>query len=155
MSSSARSSESSTMRQVAPKSSQRSRSARVSEVSAMRATTAVMSGRHGLVGCAQPRVARRVLAGVVGVQVDEAALDLPVADLEHVAPPARAPVGDAGAPGPVLVLAVAGALAHDGVRAREDPVEVGVVVADRLRVAPTSPNIRPISSRPLAIPHLG
>src|ERR1700760_4339705 len=74
----------------------------------------------------QPWVARGVLAGVVGVEVDEAALDLPVADLEDVAPATRAPFRHAGAPRAVLVLAVAGALAHHGVGPGEDPVEVCV-----------------------------
>src|SRR5205807_922161 len=80
----------------------------------------------------EPRIARRVLAGVVGIEVDEAAVDLPVADLEHVTPPPCAPLGHPGTPRPVAMLAVAGPLAHDHVAAREDPVEVRVVVTDRL-----------------------
>src|SRR6266516_6263914 len=80
----------------------------------------------------EPGVAGGVVAGVVGVEVDEAALDLPVADLEDVAPATRSPFGGAGAPGAVGVLAVAGALAGEGVAAGEDPVEVRVVVGDRL-----------------------
>ena len=71
-----------------------------------------------------PGIAGGVLAGVVGVEIDEAALDLPVADLEHVAPAAGAPFRHAGAPRPVLVLAMAGAFADDDVAAGEDPVEV-------------------------------
>src|SRR3954453_2914194 len=81
----------------------------------------------------QPRVALRVLAGVVGIEVDEAALDLEVADLEYVAPASRGPVRHAGAPRAVAGLAVARALRDDRVGAGEDPVEVGVVVADRLQ----------------------
>src|SRR3954468_18661857 len=81
----------------------------------------------------QPRVALRVLAGVVGIEVDEAALDLEVADLEYVAPASRGPVRHAGAPRAVAVLAVARALRDDRVGAGEDPVEVGVVMADRLQ----------------------
>src|SRR4029453_16722232 len=84
----------------------------------------------------QPGVAGGVLPRVVGVEIDEHALDQEVADLEHVAPAARAPVGDARAPGAVLVLAVAGALAHQHVRAGEDPVELGVMVLDPLESGP-------------------
>src|SRR6266700_795419 len=53
----------------------------------------------------EPGVAGGVVAGIVGVEVNEAALDLPVADLEDVAPAARAPFGVAGAPGAVGVFA--------------------------------------------------
>src|SRR3954451_9435478 len=81
----------------------------------------------------EPRVTVPVGARVVGVEVDEAALDLEVADLEHVAPAAGAPFGHARAPRPVLVLAVRGPLGHDRVAAGEDPVEVRVVVPDGLQ----------------------
>src|SRR6476646_7474348 len=79
----------------------------------------------------QPRVSLGVLARVIGVEVDEAALNLPVADLEHVAPAPRLPLGQAGPPRPVAVLAVTGPFAHDHVAAREDPVELRIVVTDR------------------------
>src|SRR5580704_2015406 len=78
----------------------------------------------------EPRVPLGVFARVVGVEVDEAALDLPVADLEDVAPSAGTPLGDPGPPGAVTVLAVAGALAYHHV-GREHPVEVGVMVDDQ------------------------
>src|ERR1700733_2317510 len=90
-----------------------------------------MLGGGGLLDLGEPRIPSRVLAGVVGIQVDEAALDLPVADLEHVAPPPGAPLRHASAPGAILVLAVAGPLTDHDVAAREDPVEGRVVVADR------------------------
>ncbi len=70
----------------------------------------------------QAGVALSVGAGVVGVEVDEAALDLEVPDLEHVALAARRPIGDIGSPRTVPVLAVARAFGDQGVRAREDPV---------------------------------
>src|SRR5690348_18356553 len=52
----------------------------------------------------QPGVTVLVGARVVGVEVDEAALDLEVADLEHVAPASRAPLRHPGPPRPVVVL---------------------------------------------------
>ena len=79
----------------------------------------------------QPWIAVGVGACVVGIEVDEAALDEEVAHLEDVAPAAR--VGHAGAPGAVLVLAVARALAGERVATAHDPVEVGVVVPDALQ----------------------
>src|SRR5690349_24283848 len=54
----------------------------------------------------EPGIAPLVATRVVRVEVDEAALDLEVADLEDVAPAAGAPGGHVGAPGTVLVLAV-------------------------------------------------
>src|SRR5580693_5348684 len=49
--------------------------------------------RLGLVGFRlEPRIPGRVLRAVVGVEVDEAALDLPVADFEDVAPAAGRPL---------------------------------------------------------------
>src|SRR6185436_10033457 len=73
----------------------------------------------------QPRVAGGVLSRIVGIEVDEHALDLPVADLEHVAPPPGTGLGITRPPRPVLMFAVARALGDDRVAAREDPVEVG------------------------------
>ena len=66
---------------------------------------------------------RGVLGRVVRVEVDEAALDLPVADLEDVAPPARRPLRYPSPPGAVLMLAMAGALADDDVAAGEDQLK--------------------------------
>src|SRR3954469_3061056 len=83
----------------------------------------------------QPGIPGGVVAGVVGVQVDEAALDEEVPDLEDVAPPARAPLGHAGPPRAILVLTVTGALDDDQVRAGEEPGELAVVVLDRLQRA--------------------
>src|SRR5690348_9894075 len=83
----------------------------------------------GRLAAGEPGIALGVLGRVVRIQVDETPLDLPVADLEHVAPPAGRPLGHPGPPGAVAVLAVAGALAYHHV-ARDHPVEVGVVVDD-------------------------
>src|SRR4051812_29052952 len=91
--------------------------------------------RAGMSVPGQPGVAGGVLAGVVGVEVDEAALDEEVTDLEDVAPAARTPFGYAGPPGAVLVLAVAGALGDDQVGAGEDPGELAVVVLNGLQRA--------------------
>src|ERR1700733_13606444 len=60
-----------------------------------------------------PGITLRILARVIRIQINEAALDQPVADLEHVAPAARPPIRIARAPLAVHVLAMAGALAHD------------------------------------------
>src|ERR1700749_4163244 len=83
----------------------------------------------------QPRIARGVLSGIVRVEIDEAALDLPVADLEHVAPAAGTVLGHAGAPRPVAMLALAGALAAHHIAAGKDIVEMRVVMQDRLQRA--------------------
>src|SRR5450759_4584859 len=77
----------------------------------------------------QPAIAGGVLARVVRAAIDEAPLDLPVADLEYVTPAAGRRLGNAGPPRAVLVLPVAGPLADEHVSAREDPVEVGVAVS--------------------------
>src|SRR5947209_7898789 len=87
-------------------------------------------GHAGVLAPGEPRVALGVLGRVVRIQVDEAPLDQPVADLEHVAPPARRPFRHPGPPRAVPVPAVAGALAHHHV-ARDHPVEMGVVVDNR------------------------
>src|SRR5215213_519607 len=80
----------------------------------------------------QPRVPLGVDAGVVGVQVDKAALYLEVADLENIAPPARGPLGITGPPWTVPVLTEARAFDGQRVCAREDPVKRGIVVGDTL-----------------------
>src|ERR1700761_9354723 len=95
-----------------------------------RRTRPLAAGR-ALLGL-EPRVPRGVPASVVGVEVDEAPLNQPVTDLEDVAPAAGAPLGDSCAPRTILVLAVARALGDHQVTAGEDPVEVRVVVRDRL-----------------------
>src|SRR5580704_1114721 len=80
----------------------------------------------------QPRIPRRVLSGVVGIEIDEAPLNLPVANLEHVAPAPGAVLRRTGAPRPVAMLTLTGAFAHHEVAAREDEVEVREVMFDRL-----------------------
>src|SRR5262245_11659839 len=80
----------------------------------------------------QPRIALNVLPGIVRVEINKTTLNLPVADLEYIAPVAGAVRGNAGAPRAVAVLAVTGPLADHEVAPREDPVEVRVVVGDRL-----------------------
>src|SRR6516165_12807489 len=80
----------------------------------------------------EPRVPGGVPASVIGVEVDEAPLDQPVTDLEDVAPATGAPLWDSCAPRTVLVLAVARALGDHQITAGEDPVEVRVVMRNRL-----------------------
>src|SRR5713101_8554651 len=80
----------------------------------------------------QPGVAFGVPSCVVGIEIDEDSLDLPVTDLEHVAPPAGPPLRHAGSPRAILVLPVAGTFAHDYVAAGKHPVDVRVVVLDVL-----------------------
>src|SRR5579864_6910551 len=79
----------------------------------------------------EPWIAGGILCGIVRIQVDEAALDQPVANLEHVAPSARGPFRAAGAPGPIHMFAMARSFAHHQVAAGKDPVEMGEVVSDR------------------------
>src|SRR3954454_6005122 len=107
----------------------------------------------------QPWVAALVASGVVGVEVDEAALDLEVADLEDVAPAPGAPLRYARAPRPVLVLTVGGPLGDDRGAPGEDPVEVRVVVPDGLElradVAEHLPDVlAPVGDPPLREHHL-
>src|SRR5580700_11513036 len=80
----------------------------------------------------EPRVPGGVPAGVVRVEVNEAPLDQPVTDLKDIAPTAGARFGDSRAPRTVLMLAVARALDDQQITAGEDPVEMRVVVSDRL-----------------------
>src|SRR3954467_8953889 len=108
----------------------------------------------------QPWVAALVASRVVGVEVDEAALDLEVADLEDVAPASGAPFWDARAPRAVLVLAVRGPLGDDRVAPGEDPVEVRVVVPDGLQPRADVPEhlpdlLAPVGDPPLREHHLG
>src|SRR6185437_10139811 len=72
----------------------------------------------------QPGIAVCIFAGIVGIEVNEDALDLPVADFEHVAPTTGRPLRRSGTPGAIAMLAVAFALADDEVAAGEDPVEM-------------------------------
>src|ERR1700712_3841812 len=86
-----------------------------------------------------PRISGGVLARIVRVEVDEAALDQPVADLEHIAPAAGAPLGHPGAPRPIGMLAVARSPADQQVAGREDPVEALEVMGDGLAPAAEVP----------------
>src|SRR6266446_2066817 len=74
---------------------------------------------HGLRGIApvsgEPRITRRVLARVIRIEINEAALNQKVAHFEHVAPPAG--VGHSRAPRDVLVFAEARALDRERIRA--------------------------------------
>ena len=54
----------------------------------------------------EPGIARRVLARVVGVEIDEAPVDLPISDFEDVAPATGSVLRNVGAPRPIAVLAV-------------------------------------------------
>src|SRR5688572_25985988 len=77
----------------------------------------------------EPVVTRRVETSVIGIEIDEAALNQEVADLEDIAPASR--MRHTGAPRPVLVFTGARTLDGEDVRAGHDPVERGVVVQDR------------------------
>src|SRR2546428_6601474 len=91
-----------------------------------------LSHRFGGVTAAgrEPGIALGVEAGVVGIEVDEAALDQEVPDLEDVAPAAR--VCDAGAPLSVAVDTGACAFTGERVGTGHDPVERAVIVQDAL-----------------------
>src|SRR5262245_29848018 len=80
----------------------------------------------------EPGIPLGVARRVVGVEIDEAPLDQEIANLEHVAPATCLPFVDTGAPLAIPVDTVARALAGEGVGARHDPVEMRVVVDDRL-----------------------
>ena len=71
------------------------------------------------------------MAGVVGAEVNEAALDLLVPHLKQVSPASGGPFGVARAPRPVLVRAVAAAFDDQQVRAGHDAVEIPGVVDNR------------------------
>lgn len=83
-----------------------------------------------------PRVAGGILARVVRVQVNKAALNQAAADLENVAPAARSPIRIARAPRSVGVLAMAGTFANDRLAAGKYPVQAGIVVRDRFQPTP-------------------
>src|SRR5580658_2510251 len=78
----------------------------------------------------EPRITGRIFPRIVWIKVDEAALYLPIANLEDVAPAAGAVLGSTGAPLSIAMLAFAGAFAHDKVAAREDVVVLRIVVQD-------------------------
>jgi hypothetical protein len=69
----------------------------------------------------QPRVPRRIFTGIVRIEADEAAVNQPVADLEHIAPPARAPFGIAGASFSKIAFAISG-WSMDGILEHPSPV---------------------------------
>src|SRR5271165_1998303 len=80
----------------------------------------------------EPGISRRVFSGVVGVEIDEDPLNPPIADLKDIAPAAGSMIGNAGAPGTVAVLAVARPFRDEDILARKNPIEVRVVMDDRL-----------------------
>src|SRR5215218_7866531 len=84
----------------------------------------------------QPRVPLGVDAGVVGIQVDKAALYFEVADLEDIAPPARGPLRFTGPPWTVAVLTEAGTFDSQRICTREDPVERRIIVGDVMDCLP-------------------
>src|SRR5262249_25529974 len=90
----------------------------------------VTSHRFGRISTAgrQPRIALSVEARVIRIEVNKATLNQKVANLEHIAPPAR--VRHPGAPGAVAMDTSACALACESIRTRHNPVEGGVIVQD-------------------------
>ncbi len=79
-----------------------------------------------------PRVTVGVLPAVIRIEVNEDTANLPVADLKDVAPTTGAPLGHTRAPLPTVVFSVAGAFADDVVAARKYPVEIGIMVSDKI-----------------------
>src|ERR1700752_369552 len=65
----------------------------------------------------EPGIARRVFARVVGVEIDEAPVDLPISDFEDVAPTTGSVLRNVGGPRPIAMLAVTRPLANDEVLA--------------------------------------
>ena len=65
----------------------------------------------------EPGIVRRVFARVVGVEIDEAPVDVPIADFEHVAPATGSVLRNVGTPRPIAVLAVTRPLTGDEVLA--------------------------------------
>ena len=63
----------------------------------------------------EPGIARRVFARVVGVEIDEAPVDLPVSDFEHVAPATGSVLRNVRTPRPIAVPAVTRPLTNDEV----------------------------------------
>lgn len=105
------------------------------------------------VGVLEPGVPVGVDVTVIRVQMDEAAVDLEVPDLEDVAPPPG--VGNISAPlHPVRGHTVRRALDNDHVAFGDDR-ELLVVVAHAAISVATSPTMRAISVLPRPIPHFG
>jgi len=65
----------------------------------------------------EPGIARRIFARVVGVEIDEAPVDLPITDFEDVAPATGSVLWNVSTPRPIAVLAVTRPLTDDEVLA--------------------------------------
>src|SRR5258706_9045926 len=89
----------------------------------------IVIGRSSAAG--EPGITGGVLAGIVRVEVDEAALDPAVANFDDIAPAAGAVLRLAGLPRAVAMLADARPLDSEGVRSGHDVVERVVIVEDR------------------------
>ena len=63
----------------------------------------------------EPGIARRVFARIVGVEIDEAPVDLPISDFEDVAPTTGCVLRNVGTPRPIAVHAVTRPLTNDEV----------------------------------------
>src|SRR5262245_4294206 len=74
----------------------------------------------------EPRVPGRVESGVIRIQINEAALDEEISNLEYIAPASS--MGHAGPPGSIDMSS--GACSFDGKRvgAGHDPIKRGVVM---------------------------
>src|SRR5262245_12277978 len=78
----------------------------------------------------KPRVANRIEPGIVGIQIDETALNQEVSNFEYIAPASG--MCHAGTPGSIRMLSRAGSLDGERVAAGHDPIEGGVIMKDML-----------------------
>jgi hypothetical protein len=87
------------------------------EIAQLNATSALRHPIATRLFLVEPGIARRVFARIVGVEIDETTVDLPISDFEDVAPTTGCVLWNVRAPRPIAVLAVTRPFTNDEVLA--------------------------------------